>query len=341
MVVVHAGRSVSSGVHVTKTLLVSTALLGVGAMASPAAAIDDVALSPGGFFENAYMATSDDSGEGDLGYEQVSGSFGEVRVGADDALPNTCVVAPGGTSHFSAFALNPWDPDALTSSACAGVDNTDDAQTFVYMTPAFAGFQLALSYMSRGGTEVDAARGLTGLPTGPQDEPRQDVLLYSTYSFEGDGWDLSAGLGSSFAGEASQEAGPDRSEQTFYQAGLNLTVGDFAAGAVFEYYKDLVDRNLTDLDRWVAGAGIAYTMDAWTFGAQYAHMDQNGDAAADELQQDRFSLTGSYAFGPGVNIDGEIGYRWIEADPEADTTEGIEADDGSALEIGIGTNFTF
>ena len=52
-------------------------------------------------------------------------------------------------------------------------------------------------------------------------------------------------------------------------------------------------------------------------------------------------LTGNYALGPGINVDGEVGYTWIDTDPENGTVNSIDVDDYDALEIGIGTNFTF
>ncbi len=52
-------------------------------------------------------------------------------------------------------------------------------------------------------------------------------------------------------------------------------------------------------------------------------------------------LTGNYAFGPGINLDGEIGYTWIDTDPEGGTVSTTDVDDYNSLEIGIGTNITF
>src|SRR5512134_2868367 len=65
-----------------------------------------------------------------------SGGFGEVRIGSDDdALANSCIVPPGGTANFSAFSPNQWGAnslsspfDAVSNSACTGVDDKSDAQ---------------------------------------------------------------------------------------------------------------------------------------------------------------------------------------------------------------------
>ena len=379
--------------HVKKTLLASTALLGVGLAASPAVAADGIKLSIGGFFKSAYMVVFDDDSEGDLGNEQntdgffsdaevhftgttvldnglevgarielegenagdqideawifFSGGFGEVRIGSDDeALANACIVPPGGTGNFSAFSPNQWGANTLTSNVvCGGVDDKGDAQKIVYITPSFAGFQLTMSYTPNGGDEdhIDGVGPHLGMPTNDDEESRHNVSLYGTYSFEGDGWGVTAGAGASFEGHVEQSPGPDRDEQEFYQAGVNVSLGNFAVGGVFEYFNDIVDQGTTDLDRWVAGIGAGYTYDAWSFGLQYSHLDQdsNNSATADEFQQDRVVLTGNYALGPGINVDGELGYTWIDTDPENGTVDATEVDDYQALEIGIGTNFTF
>jgi len=294
---------------------------------------------------------TDDGDQIDEAWIYFSGGFGEIRMGSDDdALANACIMPPGGTGNFSAFSPNQWGANTLTSnSACSGVDDRGDAQKLVYVSPVFAGFQFTGSYTPNGGDERhgDDVGAHVGMPTNDDEESRHNVSAYLSYSYEGDGWGLTAGGGASFEGHVEQSNGagpdPDRDEQDFYQAGLNLTFGNFGVGGVFEYYNDFVDQGATDLDRWVAGIGAAYTYDAWTFGAQYSHLDQESDnsATADEFQQDRAVLTANYAFGPGINLDGELGYTWVDTDPENGTVDGTDVDDYNSFEIGIGTNITF
>jgi outer membrane protein OmpU len=279
-----------------------------------------------------------------------SGGFGELRMGSDDdALANACIVPPGGTGNFSAFSPNQWGANTNTSNTvCTGVDDRGDAQKFVYITPSFAGFQLTASYTPNGGDERhgDGVGPHLGMPVNADNESRHNFAGYLSYSFEGDGWGLTAGAGAAFEGHVEQTPGPNREEQDFYQAGLNLTFGNFSVGGVFEYFHDLADQGDVDVDAWVAGAGIAYTMDAFTVGAQYSHGDAEDDGAdGGDSTQDRIVLTGNYALGPGINIDGEVGYTWLDENGNGAvfTTDGGGVSDGSydALEIGIGTNITF
>lgn len=285
-----------------------------------------------------------------------SGGFGEVRVGSDDdALANSCIVPPGGTGNFSAFSPNQWGANTLTSnSICTGVDDRGDSQKLIYISPIFAGFQLNLSYTPNGADEwhngTDAG-GFSqvggphvGMPANDDEESRHNVSAYLTYAYEGAGWNLTAGAGGSWEGHVEKvDGGPNRGTQDFYQAALNLGIGYFAVGGAFEYYNDLIDQGASKLDRWVAGIGAAYAYDSWTVGLQYSRLDQftENSATADEFQQDRVVLTGIYVLGPGINLDGELGYTWIDTDPENGTLDGVPVDNYGAFEIGIGTNVTF
>jgi hypothetical protein len=293
----------------------------------------------------------DDAGDQiDEAWIYFSGGFGELRMGSDDdALANACIVPPGGTGNFSAFSPNQWGANTVTStSVCSGVDDRGDAQKFVYISPSFAGFQFTGSYTPNGGDERhgDGVGAHLGMPTNSDGESRHNVSAYLSYSYEGDGWGLTAGGGASFEGHVEQTVGPDRDEQEFYQAGLNLTFGNFSVGGVFEYYNDLNEQGDESVDAWTTGAGIAYSMDAWTVGAQYSHGDAEDDGAGGgSSTQDRVVLTGNYALGPGINIDGELAYTWVD---ENGSGAVFTSDDGgvqdgsySAFEIGIGTNITF
>jgi outer membrane protein OmpU len=287
----------------------------------------------------------------DEAYAFFSGGFGEVRVGSqDDALAGACILPPGGTANFSAFSPNQWGANndtfatgfpALTSNAaCISVDDKEDAQKIVYITPSFGGFQLALSYTPNGGDETheDGVGPHIGMPFNDDGESRHNFAAYGTYSYEGDGWGLTAGGGGSFEGHVEQGPGADRDEQQFYQGAVNLTFGNFAVGGVLEYYNDLFTLVTDDnVDAWVAGGGVAYTMDAWTFGAQYSHQLADVKGSDDEFTMDRAVLTANYALGPGINLDGEVGYTWLDTDPE--TADNV--DDYDAWEIGIGTAITF
>lgn len=181
---------------------------------------------------------------------------------------------------------------------------------------------------------------------------RNNFSVYGTYEYQGDGWGLTAGLGGAWEGHAQDVPIQGKDEQDFYQAGLNLAIGDFGIGVVGEFYNDFATQitaaNGFDVDLWIVGIGASYAADAWTFGAQFSHRDADHDitnSTSDgfDFQEDRVVLTANYALGPGISIDGEIGYTWMDLDPEASSFEFLEedVDDYDALEFGIGTAISF
>jgi predicted porin len=315
--------------------------------------------------------------EGEEGGDQIdeawvffSGGFGEVRIGSeDDALANTCIVPPGGTGNFSAFSPNQWGANSgeatffgtASNSICTGVDARGDAQKIVYITPNFSGFQFTVSYTpsEAAETHLDGAGPHLGMTFQGLGVSRHNFSVYGTYSYEGENWGLTAGLGGSFEGHVDETpfagSGRDIDEQDFYQAGLNLTFGNFAIGVAGEYFNDAAAQFNKDTDAfftsdiWVVGIGAAYTYDAWTFGAQYSHREEEVEADSFfpsedvDAQQDRAVLTAVYALGPGIQIDGEIAYTWTDTDPNELSNPSLSDLDLSyeGFEIGIGTNITF
>ena len=293
-----------------------------------------------------------DSDQIDEAWVFFSGGFGEIHIGSEDnALANDCIMPPGGTANFSAFSPNQWGANTFTTnSVCAGVDDRGDAQKIYYVTPNFGGFHVALSYTPNGGDESHVQTGgpHVGMPANNDGESRHNLSLYATYAYEGEGWGVTAGAGAGFEGHVEQQSGADRKESDYYQAGLNLSLGNFGIGVVGEYFNDINSREAfgadpaIDRDGWAVGIGAAYTMDSFTIGAQYSHgentLERSEGGDDSEATLDRIVLTGNYALGPGIKIDGELGYSWQDTEGE---DFGEENDNYDSFEIGIGTAFTF
>jgi predicted porin len=322
---------------------------------------------------------SENDGEGggdqiDEAWIWFSGGFGEVRIGSEDeALANACIVPPGGTGNFSAFSPNQWGAnsgpvsgrfgDFSSNSVCAGVDDQSDAQKIVYITPNFGGFQLTVSYTPNDGAEThnDGGGPHLGMPQHFIKNGRHNFSAYATYSYVAEDWGVTAGVGGSWEGHAEQQDFAEVNEKDFYQAGVNLDVGNFSIGIVGEFFNDVNNDDFrkfgfgfSELDVWSAGIGAAYRMDAWTFGLQYSHreddLDISGSVIEDmTMQQDRVVATANYAMGPGINVDAEIGYTWLDTDPELEDNPGVGInggfgdgiDDYDGIEFGIGTTLTF
>ena len=299
-----------------------------------------------------------------------AGGFGEIRIGSDDeALANSCILPPGGTANFSAFSPNQWGANSLSSfpfgnvsnSACTGVDDRSDAQKIIYFSPLFHGFQLSASYTPNPDAERhgDGVGAHIGMPPkgsfGDDGDADSDASVYLTYSYQGRNWGLTWGGGASWEMGTDDSVFLDFEDQDFYQTGLTIDIGRFSIGGVFEYYHDLASfESLTgdfreDLNAWVAGGGIAYNYRAWTFGAQYSYRQDTfrqdfgpGDDIKIEQVQQRAVATVNYALGPGINLDGQVGYTWRDFDPENEFFGGFTGDDDyEGLEFGIGTALSF
>jgi predicted porin len=315
-----------------------------------------------------------DNDQIDEAWVYFSGGFGEFRIGSDDeALANSCILPPGGTANFSAFSPNQWGANAhgffpfaaSSNSACTGVDDKSDAQKIIYFSPVFYGFQLSGSYTPNPKSEdhIDGVGPHIGMPpkvTVGTDDPEadSDASVYLTYTYDGSNW------GFTWGGGASWEMGTDSTEfvnfddEDFYQTGLTFYFDRFSIGGVFEYYNnigfpgqsdfDFIDLDFgQSLDRWVAGGGISYQWDAWTFGAQYSYRKDTFkqhsfgfDTKLEQVQQ-RAVATVNYVLGTGINLDAEVAYTWRDQDPEALPSFSGDDDDYDALEFGLGTALTF
>ena len=311
--------------------------------------------------------SGDNGDQVDEAWIWFAGGFGEVRIGSDDeALANSCILPPGGTANFSAFSPNQWGANSLSSfpfgnvsnSACTGVDDLGDAQKIIYFSPLFHGFQLSASYTPNPDVERHGDGGGPHLGMPPKsalgDEPDADAdaSVYLTYSHQGRNWGLTWGGGASWEMGTDDSQFTDFKDQDFYQTGLTVDIGRFSIGGVFEYYHDLNSfESLTvdfteDLNAWVAGGGLAYNYRAWTFGAQYSYRQDTfrrdfgvGDDLKIEQVQQRAVATVNYALGPGINLDGQVGYTWRDFDPENEFFAGDDDYDG--LEFGIGSAVSF
>jgi predicted porin len=385
-----------------KRILVGTsALVGVGLLASPAFAADGIKLGLGGFFRTSVDVNIDDNGQNDLGHNRdasevtsdaeiyflgkttldngltvgarvelegeqktgdqidaafvyFQGGFGEVRIGSQNsALAAQCVTPVGGTSNFGAFSQDTINHNAFvntfaaSATVCEGVDseNASDgangkAQKLVYLTPSFGGFQLGLSWTPNDNHE--SGNGHTAMNADNKGDQKQIVDAYLSYNHDFEGFSVQWGGGGSWA---LAKDGDDNKKKQFYQTGMNLTFGNLAVGGAFEYMKDINarfndDGDFTsnhDGDMWTAGGGLAYTMDAWTFGAQYSYSKVDGlDDAKSDRRVHVVELTGQYALGPGISLDAGLGYAHADGSSDDGAHGGY-----NSYNIGLGTAFTF
>jgi predicted porin len=84
-------------------------------------------------------------------------------------------------------------------------------------------------------------------------------------------------------------------------------------------------------DYWVAGVGGSYNWDAWTVGLSWSHGDYEYAASGNASDTiDIIQLTGRYDLGPGISLDGMVGYNTL------DGSSGTTHQDDDTWEAGVG-----
>jgi len=293
----------------------------------------------------------------DAAYAYFQGGFGEVRVGSlSGALGSQCVTPVGGTTNFGAFTQNQMLTNANAGvpsrpAICRSVDGvisndansgasygSDKSQKIMYITPNFGGFQLALSWSPNGNHESSGVTDFhSGQPAVTNGEQRNIIDAYATFTRDFGGWGLQWGGGGSWALTVGGDEANQQDKGAFYQSGLNLTFGNLSVGGAFEYLDNAIQNGKTyNDDFWVAGGGIAYKFDAFTAGFQYSHNQGNYVVENATRKTNTVALTGKYAMGPGISLDGAVEYTWSDGQ-QGDTAHGGY----HSIGVGLGTAFTF
>ncbi len=283
----------------------------------------------------------------DAAFVYFQGGFGEVRIGSlSGAMGGLCVTPVGGTTNFGAFTQNQVINNANIgvpnnrAAICRSVDGmigSDKSQKIMYISPNFGGFQLAVSWSPNGNHESTEVTDFhSGMPVVQNGEQRNIVDVYGLFTRNFDGWGVQWGGGGSWASSLGGDPTDTQKKAAFYQSGLNVNIGNFSIGGGFEYEHNGIQKTTYDDDFWVAGGGLNYKFDAFTAGLQYSHNEGDYTNEGVDRRTNTVALTGNYALGPGINLDGTVQYTWAEGD------QGDAANGGyHSIGLGVGTAFNF
>jgi hypothetical protein len=325
-----------------KVLLATTALVAVTGVASADVSIsayselhyseisDDQTTSVDGSFSNSqdiYFSFSEsadnglsfgfdvtlavDGGDDAAGYSDeaksyVSGDFGTVVMGSEDAADFLMRVGHnnGGTNTSSggdgwiAYDYANGDAVAAPSGVLAG---KDDGTKVIYKSPVMAGFSFAASWDDGGTGESDTAFG-------------------AKYATEMNGVSVTIGAGVYDSGEST-----DTAEKS--NAGIALAMGDLSVG-----YNQSSSKTGTTVDYQATQVSGKYALnDDVTIGAGYTKGDDditNGD----ELELVEVGI--SYSIAPGLAFN--LGYGSFEV---TDTDNTSNSNDGSYTTASIAMSF--
>nr|WP_298690745.1 porin [uncultured Dongia sp.] len=286
----------------------------------------------------------EDGDQIDQAYAYFKGGFGDFRIGSQAGVAgNMYMLPPGSTANFGPYSPNTtgslvspgsFDPEGMLTGQ-------DKSQKLAYYSPTWAGFSFGLSFTPNddekdynGGDNADGSwRAASG--AGDADN---NVAVGVHYDLEGDGWGLSLGGAAYFEGDVQEKAEAD-DEQNGYNAGINVSFGGLTLGVAGTYLDDL---NGSGEDGFSIGTGLSYNVDAWTVGAGWAHSE--GEVAdLEDRVIDRVGVTGSYAMGPGIDLDAGIFYTWADADENDVDSDGDETfiDGYDSLEFSVGSSIKF
>lgn len=333
-----------------------------------------VGINPGGAQGSTQLNTSYVEFRGiygDLRFGTGTGTGSQL-----DALALACVYDPGNvTSNFGVNSANQDFTNAGLGRTAGGTGKTVGVATFetaaatcstmtghstaiVYFSPAIGGFSLDISYTPAANTANGSGSQGFGAGTDLKNRTAENIVsVGADYNHDfGGGWTLTAGGGGQWAFTAHTAAGgplPHDHKPSQYNLGFQLGIpGGWTAGAAGAYYVNYpnqgffsiasTDAGTSGADGWVGAAGVNYTIDAVSLGLEGIYglyqVHQGGpDAGHDAVWG--ISLNGTYALGPGINLEGQVAYT--KYDPAVDTPSSTNPVQYDAVEIdtGIAINF--
>jgi hypothetical protein len=277
-------------------------------------------------------------------------------------MAQMCYLAPSAAAIFGAdspnfnFSNAGVDGYGGTNGTCYGVD--DKSTKIVYFSPNFAGFSFAASF-TPDNTE-DTRNFVDGFGTrSDQDfgQNSENLSVAANFTHDFNGVNLNVGGGGTWSFD--REGDPfGTDERHDYNAYAIVGFSGFTIGGALGIRQN---RGFDGGDDLVYSGGVTYNWDAWTVGFGYSHgryelvggpftvLGPNGvtvvTSATNDVVDDSniFSLTASYALGPGIQIDAVAEYYDYQGDgDEGGAGSGIGTDrDFEGFAFGIGTLINF
>ena len=241
----------------------------------------------------------------DESFMWMSGSFGKINLGSENAASYLMGYGSVAASHWSAGVNSPGSRFHTTGGNAAGFNTTNaqltsDAEKITYFTPRMSGFQLGVSYTPERAQDIASYAG----PAGNADAGDQSEVVEIGANWTGKMGGTSVGVSGSW-GEASEEVssvtGDDRQEITL---GVKVSMNNITVGARFNNDNQGTAGSSTDREAWQVG--VRYKSGPWGMGVQIANNEvgQGAGAGADEARA--MEIGGSYSIGPGITMVGGV-----------------------------------
>lgn len=223
----------------------------------------------------------------DENWARVSGSFGSIKIGADDHASYNMAT---GVLYFMGAHIGVYDAFGESGGPAAFVTNNrfgDDIGVY-YNTPNFNGFQAEISWQPNGSS--DGAGDSNSLVTDNNAAANNNqISIGLNYQGEFNGVEIRLSGGWDYVDELGGNGG---SSEDAFMAGAQIGYMGFVLGG---HYKQALVAG--DTDDYVGNIG--YKTGPWGFGLQYARIEQD---LAGGYEVDKFAGWVTYALAPGVSV---------------------------------------
>lgn len=252
-------------------------------------------------------------------YLFVEGSFGSVIIGSENSAGyrmNLTAPTVGGlginSGTVSAVIVDTFGLEGRSPQGSTNIEpfDSNDAFNVGYYSPRFAGVQVGISYIPHINDQDSDA--LFNTETQPTDGVSGGINYVGAFGAV----DVEVSFTAAYA------AAPDAvaANEDFFgiSAGLVVGFGGFAVGGAYAETFDgqINNRNFEGRGFHVGGT---YETGPWGVGIQYFQGDEEDDTTVngeDEYRAVQGSAT--YALGPGVDANFDVGYAEFESETGAD-----------------------
>lgn len=235
----------------------------------------------------------------------VGGSWGEVRLGDEDAVTDNLKI----NGVFNNAGTGGLDGNQRTAGAVRHADG-EEATKIIYYTPTIAGFQAGIDYAINAGDRGSSA--------GDNTEPRNVIDFGANWegAFAGFGLGAYGGL-STFTTAKTAPAGPRDETAVNYTIGGYVEYLGISLAAGFSQNDSDVFTADGDLS-WLANVGLA---------AEFAGVNTSFayqfDALRNSDNQSQYIVSADTGIAPGVSVAGDIAY--VNNFEGTDGSDGINA----------------
>jgi hypothetical protein len=270
------------------------------------------------------------------------GGWGQIRFGDDDdAYEQLSYLIPSASKIFGVDTPNFEFANNLVGGNVAQTNSTvhrlsGDATKVIYFTPNFGGFTFAASWAPdrRGEDTYSGFTGATGGfggggTTGNNNAGQVDDVFAGALNFTHDfnGVNLVLGIGGGHANYEAPVAGQD-DDLWVGRAHVVLGFAGFTIGSAASYESNW-RADSSEPNRWVVGVGGTYNWDAWTVGLAWSHGEYDVTSNSDTDTLDIVEATARYDLGPGISLEGMLGYN-------AYNNDNLSTSDNRTVEAGVG-----